>query len=129
MASMYDRLRAMTTRRLKPVSEGGQGAAGVLQRTTSVYNPDTDMNEQTITAHDISGIRASYKIRHIDGTLIRQGDVKFYLCPVKLDNTNTPAPETTDKLLFDGKTYFIVTVKTWKHADVDCGWILQLRTA
>lgn len=127
MADMHDRLRSMTIRNLKPRSQGGKGMEGTLKRATSVYNPTTDMNEQVIEEFDISGLRATYKIYHIDGQLIRQGDLKFYLCPILTDGTDCPAPQTTDKLLFDRLEYMIVTVKPWRFAGTDCGWLLQLR--
>lgn len=127
---MYERLRAMVIRNLKPRSQGGNGLAGTLQHLTKAYNPDTDMVEQTKVAYSISGIRASYKIRHVDGQLIRQGDMKFYLSPVLLDGvTDCPVPITTDQLDYDGVTYFIISVKPWRHAGTDCGWVLQLRSA
>lgn len=128
MADMYDRFRAMTIRNLKPRSQGGKGLECELQVTTdNVYNEETDTYESTTTLHEISGIRASYKIRHVDGDLIRVGDVKFYMCPVLVDGTDSPTPETTNKILFDETLYMIVTVKKWRHAGTDCGWLLQLR--
>lgn len=128
MADIHDRLRAMTMRNLKPRSQGGSGLEGILRRSTSVYNPATDMNEHTTTDYPISGLRASYQLRHIDGELVRQGDIKFYLSPVlQNQTTDTPTPQTTDKLVYDSVTYIIVTVKAWRFADLDCGWLLQLR--
>lgn len=129
MADMFDRLRAMTTRRLKPRSSGGNGMPGLLLRREYVYNPDSDMNEIVEVLYDISGLRASYSLRHIDGQLIRMSDVKFYLCPVLLDNTDCPAPLTTDQIQLDGKTYTIISVNNWDSAGVQCGWQVQLRTA
>lgn len=129
MADMFDRLRAMTIRRLKPRSEGGNGMAGVLIRQEYAYNPDTDMNETTKASYDISGLRASFSLRHVDGQLIRMSDVKFYLCPVLLDDTACPTPLTTDEIQLDGTSYTIISVKNWDNAGVKCGWQVQLRTA
>jgi len=128
MADMYDRMRAMTIRNLKPRSSGGRGLEGVLNKTTeNVYNPDTDMNETVVVEYNISGIRANYSTFSIDGTLIRATDSKFYLCPVLIDGTDCPTPDTIDKIIFDGKTYTVVNVKEWRHAGLDCGWLLQIR--
>jgi len=129
MADMFDRLRAMTIRRLKPRTEGGNGMAGLLLRQDYVYNPSTDMNEIIESAHDISGLRATYSLRHVDGQLIRMSDVKFYLCPVLLDDTPCPTPLTTDEIQLDGTSYTIISVKNWDNAGVKCGWQVQLRTA
>lgn len=126
---MFDRLRAMTIRNLKPRDNGGKGQAGSLVRREYTYNPDTDMNEVVDATYDISGIRATYALRHIDGQLIRMSDVKFYLSPVLIDGTDCPTPLTTDQIQIDGKTYTVLTVKTWNNSGVECGWQLQLRTA
>lgn len=128
MADMYDRFRAMAIRNLKPRSQGGKGLESELQVSTdNVYNEETDSYESISTAYAISGIRASYKTTHVDGQLIRVGDVKFYMSPVLVDGTDAPIPATTNKILFDETLYMIVTVKKWRHAGTDCGWLLQLR--
>lgn len=128
MADMFDRLRAMTIKNLKPRSSGGKGQAGMLVRKEYVYNPYTDMNVVEDTNYAISGLRATYALRHVDGELVRMSDVKFYLCPLLLDGTDCPTPLTTDQIEIDGKTYTVLTVNTWNNSGVDCGWQLQLRT-
>jgi hypothetical protein len=128
MADMFDRLRAMTIRQLQPRSSGGKGQAGVLVRKEYRYNPDTDMNDVINSSYDISGLRATYALRHLDGELIRMSDVKFYLCPVLLNGNDCPTPLTTDQIQIDGKTYTVLNVTTWNNSGVDCGWQLQLRT-
>lgn len=128
MADMFDRLRAMTIRQLKPRSSGGKGQAGVLVRKEYIYNPYTDMNVVEETNYNISGLRATYALRHVDGELVRMSDVKFYLCPLLLDGTTCPTPSTTDQIQIDGKTYVVINVSTWNASGVDCGWQLQLRT-
>lgn len=128
MADMFDRLRAMTIRNLKPRSSGGKGEAGTLVRKERVYDEETDLWVETPTTHDISGLRATYKLFHTDGTLIRASDVKFYLCPEKIDGSDCPTPLTIDKVITGGKTYTVISVKTWNNSGVDCGWELQLRT-
>lgn len=127
MADMFDRLRAMTIRQLKPRSSGGKGQAGVLVRKEYIYNPYTDMNVVEETNYNISGLRATYALRHVDGELVRMSDVKFYLCPLLLNGTDCPTPLTTDQIQIDGKTYTVLTINTWNHSGVDCGWQLQLR--
>ncbi|MNQ78888.1 hypothetical protein D3C85_938110 [compost metagenome] len=128
MADMFDRLRAMTIKRLKPHSSGGHGMPGTLVRKEYMYNPDTDMNEVRNTSYAISGLRASYALRHVDGELIRMSDVKFYLCPVLISNAACPTPMTTDQIQLDGTTFTVISVSTWNNAGVECGWQVQLRT-
>lgn len=129
MADMFDRMREMTIRNLKPRANGGKGMPGVLSRQGEpVYNPDTDMNEVVPVNYNISGLRATFALRHVDGELIRMSDVKFYLCPLLLDDTACPEPTTIDQLVLDGTTYTVISVKTWNNSGVDCGWMLQLRT-
>lgn len=128
MVDMFDRLRAMTTKNLKPRTSGGKGQAGILVRREYLYDPDTDMNVALDNNYDISGLRATYALRHVDGDLVRMTDVKFYLCPLLLDDTDCPPPLTTDQIRMDGKTYTVISVNTWNNSGVDCGWQLQLRT-
>lgn len=128
MADMYDRMRAMTIRNLKPRSNGGRGLEGILKRTEeNVYNPDTDMNETTVVEYNISGIRANYSTFSTDGTLIRDTDSKFYLCPIQIDGSDCPIPLTIDRLEWNGKDYVIINVKEWDYAGTSCGWLLQIR--
>lgn len=129
MADMFDRLRTTVIRQLKPRSAGGKGIAGILIRKERTYNPDTDMNEVVETSYDISGLRATYKLFHIDGSLIRASDVKFDLSPALLDGSVCPTPTTTDQIQLGDKLYTIVTVANWSGADDALGWILQLRSA
>lgn len=130
MADMYDRFREMTIRNLKPRSQGGKGIAASLIQIVPVYNAITDMNELTEVRIPVSGIRASYRQRHIDNEFVRQSDVKFYLSPVQSDQvTAVPTPLTVDRFEVDGDRYVIINVKRWRHAGTDCGWLLQLRAA
>lgn len=101
---------------------------GTLRQYTQNYNPDTDINERIEVDYDISGMTARFNIRHIDGELIRQGDLKFYLSPLQVDQTTpTPTPQTTDRIVYDGVEYSIIQVKSWRFAGEDCGWSLQIR--
>lgn len=102
--------------------------AGTLIRTERTYNPETDMNDEVNTSYAISGLKASYKLHHVDGELIRMSDVKFDLSPDLLDSTVCPTPLTADRLVLEGKTYTVINVANWDGAGDDLGWILQLRT-
>lgn len=128
MADLFDRLRKTVVEQLAPRSIGGKGMAGLLIRKERTYNPDTDMNEVVDTTYDISGLKASYKLHYVDGSLIRMGDVKFDLSPSLLDGTVCPTPTTSDQIQLDGKVYTVVTVANWNGAGDDLGWVLQLRT-
>lgn len=128
MADLFDRLRKTVVKQLKPRSEGGKGMAGTLIRTERTYNPVTDMNEAVKTSYAISGLKATYKLFHVDGELIRMSDVKFDLSPDLLDSTVCPTPTTADQVVLDGKTYSVISVANWNGAGDDLGWILQLRT-
>jgi len=129
MMDMFDRMREMTIRNLKPRATGGKGMQGVLIRTERVYDEEQDLYIDTSVNHDISGLRATYKLFHTDGELVRMSDVKFYLCPEKIDGSDCPTPLTLDKIAVGGKTYSILNVKMWDNAGIECGWELQLRTA
>lgn len=129
MADMFDRFRAMTIRNLQPRSSGGKGMPGTLVRKERTYNPDTDLNETVDSTYSISGLRATFALRHVDGELIRISDVKFYLSPVLINGEDCPTPLTTDQIQLDEKVYTVVSVKDWDNAGVVCGWQVQLRTA
>lgn len=128
MADLFDRLRKTVVKQLAPRSAGGKGMAATLIRKERTYNPDTDMYGVVDTTYDVSGLRATYKLFHVDGTFIRASDVKFDLSPALLDGNVCPTPTTADQLQLDDKFYTIVTVANWNGADDDLGWILQLRS-
>lgn len=129
MADLFDRLRKTVVKQLAPRAAGGKGMAGTLIRKQRTYNPDTDMNEVVDTTYEISGLRATYKLFHVDGSLIRASDVKFDLSPALLDGNVCPTPTTADQIQLGDKLYTIVTVANWNGADDELGWVLQLRSA
>ncbi len=70
--------------------------------------------------HDCSGWSDSYDARDIDGTLIRQSDVKaFVLC-----SSLAITPATTDKYVAQSITYTIVSVR--RDPASTC-WVIQAR--
>lgn len=127
MSDIYDRAKATAARMLAPRSQGGKGLEATLRRTVAgEYDPDTGASE-TVTDYAGSAFRDTYSLQDIDGSMVKAGDVKFLLSPVLLDGTDTPEPKTQDKLLFDGGTYNVVSVKPWDYAGLSCGFEVQAR--
>jgi hypothetical protein len=90
----------------------------VIQRTETdddPFNPTT-----TVVDHAASGWSDSYDARDIDGTLIRQSDVKAFILCSSLDIT----PATTDKYVANSITYTIVSVQ---RDPAGACWIVQAR--
>lgn len=130
MADIYDRSRALAVRMLAPRAKGGKGAEMTLQRRQQgAYDPIAGGSPTvTVTSHLGSAFRDTYDQKDIDGTRIKQGDVKLLVSPEKIDGSELPAPTTQDQVIFDGKTYTLIAVVPWNYAGLDVGYEVQART-
>ncbi|PXX59517.1 hypothetical protein SAMN05660489_04542 [Pseudomonas sp. LAMO17WK12:I10] len=128
MADIYDRAKASAARMLAPRSKGGKGLElSLLQIASGEYDPETGTGGETTTTFEGSGFRENYSLKDIDGSLIKQGDVKILVSPLLLDGTDTPKPTTQDKLVFDGETYTVQAVDPWSYAGLIVGFSVQAR--
>jgi len=128
MADIYDRAKASAARMLAPRSKGGKGLELSLVRvTTGDYDPETGTTPVTTVQYDGSGFRENYKQSDIDGSRIKQGDVKFLISPVLLNAADMPQPVSQDKILFDGDTYTVQNVDPWDYAGLAVGFSVQAR--
>jgi hypothetical protein len=128
MADIYDRSRALAVRMLAPRERGGKGAEmSLLQRQQGAYDPVTGGATTITVSHAGSAFRDTYKQDDIDGTRIKQGDVKLLVSPEKLDGTDMPVPATQDQVIFNGKTYTLITVSPWNYAGLAVGFEVQAR--
>ena len=128
MSDIYDRAKASAARMLAPRSKGGKGLElSLLRVTTGEYDPDTGTTPVTTVQYDGSGFRENYRQQDIDGSRIKQGDVKILISPLLLDGTDTPKPISQDKILFDGDTYTVQNVDPWDYAGLAVGFSVQAR--
>ncbi|NMY08523.1 hypothetical protein HBO38_08680 [Pseudomonas veronii] len=128
MADIYDRAKATATRMLAPRSRGGKGLELSLMRvTTGEYDPEVGGSPVLTEQFDGSGLRQNYRQQDIDGSLIKQGDVKILISPALLDGADTPQPVTLDKIVFDGDTYTVQHVDPWDYAGIAVGFSVQAR--
>ena len=128
MADIYDRSRALAVRMLAPRDRGGKGAEmTLLRRQQGAYDPVAGGSQTVIVNQLGSAFRDTYDQKDIDGTRIKQGDVKLLVSPEKLDGTVLPAPTTQDQMIFDGKTYTLVAVEPWNYAGLAVGFEVQAR--
>lgn len=128
MADIYDRAKALAARMLAPRSSGGKGLALTLTKITpGSYNPATGTSTNTSTNYSGSGLRQDYDLSDIDGSMIRQGDVKFLISPTLINGNDTPEPAAGDSVTFDGSTYSVVSVSPWNYAGVSVGFSVQAR--
>lgn len=128
MADIYDRGRALAVRMLAPRSKGGKGAEMTLQRRQQgAYDPIAGGSPTVTVSHQGSAFRDTYEQKDVDGTRIKQGDVKLLVSPAKLDGSDLPEPTTQDQVLFGGKTYTLIAVKPWNYAGMDVGFEVQAR--
>lgn len=74
----------------------------------------------TDVTHNCQGWSDTYAARDIDGTLIRQSDVKAFVLCSSLDIT----PATTDKYVANSITYTIVSVQ---RDPAGACWVVQAR--
>ncbi|WP_443699179.1 hypothetical protein [Pseudomonas sp.] len=128
MADIYDRAKASAERILAPRSKGGKGLwLSLIHVTVGEYDPDTGSGADTTQQFDGSGFRENYQQRDVDGSRIKQGDVKLLISPVLLDGSDMPQPVSQDKIVFDGDTYTVRNVDPWDYAGVAVGFSVQAR--
>ena len=128
MSDVYDRAKASAGRMLGLRASGGKGAAFTLKKTTAgAYDPDTGTAGSTTVDYAGSAFRDTYKQSEIDGSRIKQGDVKFLVSPLLLDGTDMPEPATLDKVVFDGSTYTVQFVLPMNYAGLAVGFEVQAR--
>jgi len=128
MEDIYDRAKASAARMLAPRSKGGKGLELSLVRvTTGEYDPETGTTPVTTIQYDGSGLRENYRQQDIDGSLIKQGDVKILVSPLLLDGADMPQPISQDKILFDGDAYTVQNVDPWDYAGLAVGFSVQAR--
>lgn len=128
MSDIYDRAKASAARMLAPRSKGGKGLElSLLRVTTGEYDPDTGTTPVTTVQFDGSGFRENYRQQDIDGSRIKQGDVKILVSPLLLDGADIPQPISQDKILFDGDTYTVQNVDPWDYAGLAVGFAVQAR--
>jgi hypothetical protein len=128
MTDIYDRAKATAARLLAPRSQGGKGLELTLRRTVpGEYDPETGTSTDTTTDYAGSGLRDSYDLKDVDGSLVKSGDVKFLVSPLLLNGADMPEPKTQDKVLFDGDTYNVESVKPWDYAGLAVGFEVQGR--
>jgi len=128
MADLYDRAKAAAARALAPRSAGGKGAELTLQRITKgQYDPAAGKATETVQVFEGSGLRENYKQSDIDGAAIKQGDVKILVSPVLLNGTDTPQPQSLDRISFAGEHYTVQSVEPWDYAGLAVGFSVQAR--
>lgn len=129
MPDIYDRAKAAAARMLAPRSTGGKGLELTLSRIVEgEYDPETSSTPDSTTTHyDGSGLRESYRQQDIDGSLIKQGDVKILISPLLLDGSDAPQPISQDLIMFDGQAYTVQHVDPMNYAGLAVGFYVQAR--
>lgn len=128
MADIYDRSKKLATRMLAPRNKGGKGlACQVVQTVEGEYDPTLGGAPETVTTIDTSAVRTNYANKDIDGSNIKSDDVLFLVSPVQLTGIDMPVISTSDKIIFDGNTYTIITAKPWNYAGLNIGFEIQGR--
>ncbi|MBI5940661.1 MAG: hypothetical protein HY859_09565 [Caulobacterales bacterium] len=127
-----DRAQALAARKLAPKSAGGKGQAVTISATAaSTYNPTTGRaTAGAPSTQACSGIEEAYRASLIDGALIKTGDKRFMLSPLKTDGTAITLPEAGHTLTYaDGTAWVIMAVEPFKPAGLLVYAYLQLRRA
>ncbi|WP_454863362.1 hypothetical protein [Pseudomonas hormoni] len=128
MGDIYDEAKALAAEMLAPRSQGGNGLELSLVRVTpGGYDPDTGSSSPITVQYDGSGFRDTYKQSDIDGSRIKQGDVKLLISPVLLTGADMPKPVSQDKIIFDGDIYTVQNVEPWNYAGLNVGFSVQAR--
>lgn len=86
------------------------------------YDPETGITTSTTTYNGVGAV-FDYEARDIDGTLIMSDDRRVYASVNGLPDSIT----TAAKLIFNGDTYNIITVKKLDPSGINVLWELQVR--
>ncbi len=128
MSDVYDRAKASAGRMLGLRASGGKGAALTLQKATAgAYDTDTGTAGSTTVDYAGSAFRDTYKQSEVDGSRIKQGDVKLLVSPLLLNGADMPEPAAQDKVVFDGSTYTVQYVLPMNYAGLAVGFEVQAR--
>lgn len=73
------------------------------------------------------GVRSSFLLGEIDGTLIKRGDIKLVLSTSQASGDDMPEPQEGDKFTMDGATYNYVSHERKAPATTDLVYIVQVR--
>ena len=126
----YD-VRARTTagRLLGTIAANGKGqTATITRRTSGAYDVSTGAAAVTTTTQAGSGVEVEYKQRDIDGTMVLEGDRKFFLSPLNTAGAVLTAPAMDDTVtLSDSSVWTIKAVDTLSPAGTAILYVLQLR--
>lgn len=128
MADIYDRAKALASHMLAPRASGGKGLALTITKITpGAYDPSTGTSTNTSANYSGSGLRQDYDLSDINGSMIRQGDVKILISPTLINGNDMPEPAAGDSVTFDGSTYSVVSVSPWNYAGLVVGFEVQAR--
>jgi hypothetical protein len=106
------------------------GGVAVLTRSIpGAYNPATGMTAAaTVTTYTVRAFRENYALKDVDGTLVKQGDVRLLMNPNATNGTAMAQPATaTDTILFDGTTYAVIGVDPFDFAGESVAFYVQCR--
>lgn len=101
------------------------GTTCQILRRTAATGPDHNPLPGATTSEDCLAVLVNYKLREIDGTLIKTSDRKAL---VSTDGVSS-VPTVRDQFQIGTDTYQVVNVSTISPADVAVMWNLQLRGA
>lgn len=91
---------------------------------SQVIDPDNPLNViNTKTQEELKSWQGNYKADKIDGTIIKDTDVKLYVDASYLTST----PEINNKVVNGTVTYTIKNIKSWKVQDTVHLYIFKLR--
>ena len=128
-APIYIRGRATASKQLA-LPPTGKGAALTLTRITEggEYIPGGGESAPTETQYAGSGIRTSYRLQDIDGTLIQSSDVRLLVSPVLTNGGDMPAPVASDTLTFGTIVYNVISCRSLDFdGATQIGFIVQCR--
>ena len=92
----------------------------VLVSIKSEWDDSLGEMVETESRSNLVGVTTGYNLPDIDGEAIQSGDIR---CVVKFDT----APQSSDKVEFDGNQWSIVSVKENNYTGVVINYEMQLR--
>lgn len=124
--SFYSQMQSLADRMLRKY-----GAVVTLTRTTQgAYSSATSTTGSPTTTVTLgTAVRENYSIKEVDGTRIKDGDVRLIVSPKTRGGAAFPEPApSTDVLSFGGRNYTVVSVDPWSYNGAEnVGFAVQAR--
>ena len=110
------------------LTEFGQSVT-VSRKTAGTYDEETGIAAVSTSTQTVIGAVFEWNNKDVDGTLVRDGDMKLLLSPKTTAGATLTRPAANDQVTIGGKAYSIVAVKPLSPAGTAVMYECNIRGA